>query len=364
MKILVTGHLGYVGMVLVPMLREAGHAVFGYDSHIYRGSSFGNDSAEFLIPAVYKDIRDAVINDVVGYDAIIHLAGLSNDPLGFLNPSLTNEINYEASVKLARLAKQAGVPRFIFSSSCSNYGAGVDDWLDENSAFNPVTPYGRSKVQVEQAVAPMADDDFSPTFLRSGTAYGVSSRLRFDLVLNNLTAWAYTTGLVRLKSDGTPWRPIVHIEDMARAFKAVAEAPRDLIHNEAFNVGRTSENYQVREMAQIVVDTVPNSVLEFAPDAGPDKRNYRVNCDKLPTTLTSYKPVWTARAGVEELFNAYREANLQPDEFEGARYRRVHHVRHLLKTGALDDTLRWRSNSMQPSTAQLTERQGSLALTG
>ena len=204
-----------------------------------------------------------------------------------------------------------------------------------------MTPYGISKVNVEKALAPLADDDFSPTFLRSGTAYGVSRRLRFDLVLNNLTAWAYTTGRVFLKSDGSPWRPIVHIEDMARAFTAVVEAPRDKVHNEAFNVGQTSENYQIRDMAQIVVDTVPDSVLEFASDAGPDKRNYRVNCDKLPTTLSSYQPTWTARAGAQELYEAYRSADLQPDEFEGPRYRRVHHIKQLLATGALDETLRW-----------------------
>jgi nucleoside-diphosphate-sugar epimerase len=255
MRVLLTGHKGYIGTVLVPMLLEAGHDVFGLDSDLFENSTFGNGIQ--AIPEVRKDIRDVEISDLQGFDAVLHLAGLSNDPLGNLNPNLTYEINHAASVRLAELSKQAGISRFIFSSSCSNYGAGGEDWLTEESAFNPVTPYGESKVKVEQDVSKLADDDFSPTFLRNATAYGVSPRLRFDLVLNNLVAWAFTTGRVYIKSDGTPWRPIVHIADISRAFIAVLHAPREIVHNDAFNVGRNEDNYQIRDLANIVKATVP-----------------------------------------------------------------------------------------------------------
>lgn len=340
MRVLVTGHNGYVGTVMVPLLKAAGHNIVGLDTNLYQRSTFGEDRIE-EITAVNKDIRDITQADVAGFDAVIHLAGLSNDPLGDLNPSLTDEINFQASVRLAKLAKEVGVERFIFSSSCSNYGAGVNDWLDEGSGFNPVTPYGHSKVNVEKAVAKMADERFSPTFLRSGTAYGVSPRLRFDLVLNNLTAWAFCTGRVLLKSDGTPWRPVVHIEDMSRAFLAALEAPRDMIHNEAFNVGRSSENYQIRELAHIVADAVPGSRVEFADGAGPDKRNYRVNCDKIAGQLPGFQPQWTAARGAAELYSAYQKVGLQLDEFEGPRYRRIHHIKKLIADDHLDHNLRW-----------------------
>jgi nucleoside-diphosphate-sugar epimerase len=293
------------------------------------------------VPTVRKDLRDVQAPDLDGFDAVLHLGGLSNDPLGDLNPELTAEINHDASVRLARLAKEAGISRFIFSSSCSNYGAAGEDFVGEESEFNPVTPYGVSKVRVEQDVAKLADSNFSPTFLRNATAYGVSPRLRFDLVLNNLVAWAYTTGLVYLKSDGSPWRPIVHIEDISRAFIAVLHAPRELVHNEAYNVGRTEENYQIRDIARIVVDVVPNSRLEFAPDAGPDKRTYRVNCDKILQALPEFDPQWTARRGAEELLAAYQEIGLSLDEFEGPRYKRVAHIKQLQAEGRLDGHLRW-----------------------
>lgn len=343
MRVLVTGHNGYVGTVLVPMLVKAGHDVVGLDTDLYQAATFGEENSTAAIPAIQKDVRDVTHADIDGFDAILHLAGLSNDPLGDLNPELTYEINHQASVRLARIAKELGVERYIFSSSCSNYGAGVDDWLTEESAFNPVTPYGKSKVMVEQDVAKMADDDFSPTFLRSATAYGVSPRLRFDLVINNLTAWAYTTGLVYLKSDGTPWRPVVHIEDMALAFVAALHAPRELIHNEAFNVGRPEENYRIRELAEIVAEVVPNSRVEFAEGASPDKRNYRVDSSKIARTLPEYKPQWTARRGAQQLYEAYRRVGLQVEEFEGPRYRRIDHIKMLMAEGRLDERLRWRA---------------------
>jgi nucleoside-diphosphate-sugar epimerase len=279
---------------------------------------------------------------VKGFDAIIHLAGISNDPLGDLNPECTYDINYRASVRLAKIAKEAGVTRYLFSSSCSNYGAaGGDVILDENAAFNPVTAYGHSKVLVEQEVSQLADDRFSPVFLRNATAYGFSARLRGDLVLNNLVGWAYITGMVRLKSDGTPWRPIVHIEDISQAFLALMEAPRELIHNQAFNVGRTEENYQMRDLAAIVMETVPGSQVTFAEDAGPDKRCYRVNCDRIRSVIPAFQPRWTARSGARQLYEAYQAYGLTLADFEGAQYMRIHHVKKLQASGSLGSDLRW-----------------------
>ncbi len=340
MRVLLTGHQGYIGAILAPMLLEAEYEVVGLDSDLFERCTFGNEPG--YIPSIKKDVRDVALSDLAGFDAVLHLAGLSNDPLGNLNPALTDEINHRASVRLAQLAKAAGASRFIFSSSCSNYGAAGEDMIDECGAFNPVTPYGVSKVKVEQAVSQLADDGFSPTFLRNATAYGVSPRLRFDLVLNNLVAWAYTTGLVYLKSDGSPWRPIVHIRDIAQAFLAVLRAPREVVHNQAFNVGQTGENYRVSELAQIVIETVPGSRLEYAPDAGPDKRCYRVNCDKIRRALPEFKPHWNARQGAQELLMAYKQVGLTLEEFEGAKYKRIDHIKHLLKAGELDENLRRR----------------------
>lgn len=342
MRVLLTGYNGYIGTVMGPMLLEAGHEVIGLDTDLFIGSTFGRENASRDIPSIHRDIRDVLLTDLAGIDAIVHLAGLSNDPLGDLNPDLTYEINHLASVRLAELAKSAGISRFIFASSCSNYGASADSFLTEEAAFNPVTPYGISKVRVEQDVSRLADDHFSPTFMRSATAYGASPRLRFDLVVNNLVAWAFTAGRVLLKSDGTPWRPLVHIEDMSRAFLAVLEAPRELVHNEAFNVGQTSENYRIREIADIVAEVVPGSQVEYAADASPDKRNYRVDCSKIRRVLPAFQPEWTVRKGAEQLYEAYRQIGLLVEEFEGPRYRRIDTIKELISSGRLDESLRWR----------------------
>jgi nucleoside-diphosphate-sugar epimerase len=339
MKVLVTGHNGYIGCALVPILVRAGHEVVGMDSCLFEDCTLGPDVAP--VPTIRKDIREVEVSDVERFHAIIHLAGISNDPLGDLNPECTYDINYRASVRLAKLAKQAGVERFLFSSSCSNYGAaGADSILTEEAAFNPVTAYGQSKVLVEKEVSQLADQRFSPVFLRNATAYGFSARLRGDLVLNNLVGWAYITGMVRLKSDGTPWRPIVHVEDISEAFLALLEAPKDLIHNQAFNVGRTEENYQMRDLANIVMETVPGSKITFAEGAGPDKRCYRVNCDRIRNRIPAFKPRWTAREGARQLYEAYTTFGLTLADFEGPTYMRIQTVKKLQSEGKLDSDLR------------------------
>ncbi len=323
----------------MPLLLSAGHEVVGLDSNLFGRCTFCDGIS--AIPSLQKDVRDVALSDLEGCDAILHLAGLSNDPLGDLNPELTYKINYGASVRLATLAKEAGIQRFVFSSSCSNYGAGGTEMLTEESASNPVTPYGLSKVLVERDVSKLADDSFSPTFLRNATAFGVSPRLRFDLVLNNLVAWAYATGRVHIKSDGSAWRPIVHIEDISRAFLAVLEAPLDVVHNQAFNVGRTEDNYQIRDLAEIVEATVPNTKIEYAAGGTADQRCYRVDCSKIQRMIPAFQPRWDARKGAVELYDAFRKTNLKVDDFEGERYKRIAHIRKLLANQELDSELRW-----------------------
>ena len=340
MRVLVTGHRGYIGAVLVPLLLEEGHDVVGMDTGLFDACRFLDGEAR--IPELRRDLRDVVAGDVEGIDAVCHLAGLSNDPLGDIDPALTHRINTLGSMRLAEAAKEAGVARFLFSSSCSTYGAAdTDRPLDESAPFNPVTPYGVSKVEVEDRLRELADGTFSPVYLRNATAYGVSPRLRLDLVLNNLVGWAVTTGEVRLLSDGTPWRPVVHIEDISRAFVACLEAPRDAIHDEAFNVGRSDENYRIRELAEIVAEVVPGCELTIADDAGPDKRTYRVDFSKIEERLPGYRPRWTARRGAEELHRAYRTTGLTKEAFDGPRYKRLGEIRRLLESGQLDSELRW-----------------------
>jgi nucleoside-diphosphate-sugar epimerase len=342
MRVLVTGSHGYIGTILVPMLIEKGHEVVGLDTDYYGRCTFTGTVPD--VKTINMDVRDVEKHDVEGFDAIIHLAGLSNDPLGDYRPQLTEDINEKASIRLAQIAKKVGVKRFLFASSCSNYGAAGDDFLTEEASFNPVTPYGISKVKVELAVAKMADKNFSPTFIRASTAYGVSPRLRFDLVTNNLTAWAFTTGRVYLKSDGSPWRPIVHIEDISRAYIAALQAPLETVHNEAFNVGTTTENYQVREIAEMVKEIVPGCKVDYAPDAGPDERCYRVDCNKIARVMHDFKPQWTARRGIEQLYEAYKKVGLTLEEFEGSKYMRIAHIKSLIDEGRLDENLRWKES--------------------
>lgn len=338
MKVLLTGHRGYIGVEAVPALLAAGHEVVGLDTGFFDECDFRAPPDD--IPELRVDLRDVTVDHLRGFDAVAHLAALSNDPLGDINPNITYDINQHASVRLAKAAKEAGVRRYLFSSSCSLYGAGGEGLLDEQAEFHPVTPYGESKVLVEQEVAKLADDDFSPAYFRNATAYGVSRRLRADIVVNNLVGHAVTTGKVLLQSDGSPWRPLVHIGDIIQAFVCALSAPREAIHNQAFNVGKNGENYQIRDVANLVKEVVPNCEVAFAEGAAPDTRNYKVDFSKIAKSLPGFEAKWTLKEGIKELYEAYTQAGLNKEVWMGPRYYRLKTVRGLQERGILDNDLR------------------------
>ncbi|MBD0291001.1 MAG: NAD(P)-dependent oxidoreductase [Thermoleophilia bacterium] len=341
MKVLLTGHHGYIGAVTAPLFEAAGHTVVGLDTFFYEGCDLVPDAPPAR--ALHADVRDVEAGQLEGFDGVVHLAALSNDPIGELSPRLTAEINFEATVGLARAARAAGVSRFVFASSCSMYGAsGTDAPVDESAPLRPLSAYAESKVRAEEALAALADGAFSPVFMRNATAYGVSPRMRVDIVLNNLVAWAYTTGAIRIMSDGTPWRPLVHAEDIGRAALAALEAPRDVVHAQAFNVGREGENYRVRELAEIVREAVGGCAIEYAGTGDPDPRSYRVDFGKLARAFPDLALRWTAASGAREILAAYRANGLTREEFEGHRYVRLQHLKLLLADDALDSNLRWR----------------------
>jgi len=342
-RILVTGDRGYFGSILVPMLVEHGYRVSGIDQRYYDGCAFGEFQP--VVDSQRKDIRDITEDDLCGVDTVIHLAALSNDPLGNINPQLTLAINHEASVRLARLAKAAGVRRFVMSSSCSTYGKAGDQVISETSPLNPVTPYGLSKTLAEVGIADLADDFFCPVFLRHATVYGLAPMLRFDLVINNLVAYAVATGQVFMKSDGKAWRPLVHIEDVCAACIAAASADAKLVRNEVYNIGRTEDNYQIFEVAEMIAAAVPGARIEYADGASHDERSYNVDFTKATTELPGFEPRWTVRRGIDQLADAFIGAGLRKEDFEGRRYSRVARITDLMRTGTLDEKLYWQEPS-------------------
>jgi nucleoside-diphosphate-sugar epimerase len=339
-RVLVTGQNGYIGSVMVTHLLQAGYEVVGLDTGYFRQCTFVPDALQ--VPQLAKDIRDLEPADLQGIDAVVHLAALSNDPIGNLNTEWTEEINFRASVRLAELAKAAGAQRFLFSSSCIMYGMAEAAVVNEDSPLAPQTEYARSKVKSERAIAELAGEGFSPSFLRNGTIYGLSPRMRFDTVFNNLMGAAVTTGKVVVYSDGKPWRPVVHIQDVARAFGAVLEAPIADVYNQAFNLGANHLNYQIKELAEIAVKVVPGCQLEVMGRPDADQRTYKTDFSKFARVFPHFEFQWSAQEGGEELYSAFTGNGLEQDTFTDKRFTRLKWLRYLLDSGQLDDTLRWK----------------------
>lgn len=341
MRILITGNQGYVGTVMGKMMTKAGHEVIGLDTGYFTDCWMGEDRKDYVAKQIVKDIRDVDASDFTGVDGIVHLAGLSNDPTGELNPGLTEDINLDASIRIAELARAAGAQRFVFASSCSIYGSGANAALTEEDSFNPLTAYARSKVETEFAVQKLADDRFSPIYMRNATVYGYSPRIRVDLVVNNLTGWAVSTHQVKLLSDGRAWRPLLHVEDMSQAFLKALEAPREAIHNQAFNVGNEEDNWQIRDIAERVATIVPDCAVSFAEGAGADTRNYNVSFAKIRERIPAFQPKWNVPKGIEQLYGEFARIQLTEPEFASRIYTRLKQIQHLLDTGQVSGELRW-----------------------
>jgi nucleoside-diphosphate-sugar epimerase len=342
MKVFVTGTSGYIGSLLAPYLMDRGHEVVGVDTGYYQEGWLYNAVDKF--PTwIMQDIRQITEKDLEGFDAVVHMAELSNDPLGQLNPNITYAINHEGSVALASRARQAGVKRFVYTSSCSVYGLGSDDYRTEESEPAPITAYAKSKIMVERDVSALASTDFSPAFLRNATAYGASPRMRFDIVLNNLSGLAWTTKEIKMTSDGQPWRPLVHVLDICQAIACTLEAPAEDVHNQIFNVGATQENYRVREIAEIVSETFPGCKLTLGKSDG-DDRSYRVSFDKIKTHLPEFQPQWNARRGAEQLHDLFERIDMAAERFQFRAFTRIKQLQYLIDTQQIDEALFWRKS--------------------
>ncbi|HYW33919.1 MAG TPA: SDR family oxidoreductase [Balneolaceae bacterium] len=342
MNILVTGTDGYIGSILAPYLIQQGHKVTGLDTGFYRSGWLYNDQEKTYPSYINKDLRNIQPEDLEGFDAVVHLAELSNDPVGQLNPEITYKINHKGSVRIAELCKQVGVEKFVYTSSCSAYGIGGDRNIKtEESELQPQTAYAECKVRVERDVSKLADDSFSPTFLRNATAYGASPRMRFDIVLNNLSGLAWTTGEIKMISDGTPWRPLVHVKDISKSISCVLKAPREVVHNEIFNVGDSDENYQVKEIAQVVKEAFPGCEISFGNNVDEDNRSYRVSFDKINDQLPGFSCDYTLDEGARELHNIFSKIKLSPEIFQARSYTRLKQLKYLLETDQLNEDLYW-----------------------
>lgn len=342
MRVLLTGTEGYIGSLLAPILIQRGHDVVGIDTGYYRDGWLYSRRKEIPVQAmtINKDLRHIGSNDLEGFDAVVHLAELSNDPLGQNNPEITHKINHHGTVNIAKLCKEVGIQRFVYTSSCSVYGAGTSDFLDENSATNPQTAYAECKVNVEKDLKKIADDNFSPVFLRNGTAYGASPRMRFDIVLNDLSALAWTEKNIAMLSDGTPWRPLVHVLDICKAIYCALEAPADSIHNEIFNVGDNSANYQIKEIAEIVGEEFPGCSVSFGDSTG-DNRSYRVNFEKITSKLPGFSCDWDAKKGAEQLHAVFRQIDMSAETYKARPFTRLRQLQYLIETGQIDDEFFW-----------------------